>query len=301
MEDSAAPGDGDATEGPSKDSIKVIDVAAPKGDAVLDVTFETSKETLRATRKATQPRPGQRTAPPRPLLQSTIRRAYRVDVAILKKQSKYFDNLLGDTRFEEARTVIDGLKALSLRNEKPGELDASELPWVKIIDDDEATRSAGREAVFADLLRILHGKETEVKPPTMLYVTNLAVLADQFLCTGPVSRYLNTGIKFKWPVTQARAPREGGLRINAATEEVIRQKILSSWLLDQPTKLHAATRELILYGSHQWSPYAEPDESRGATWWDLQDDLESKQVVTLLLKLHIDLPKESCSIGANVS
>ena len=277
MEDSAAPSEGDAND-TSKESPRVIDIA-PKGDAVLDVTFETSKETLRASRKATQPRAGQKSAPPRPVLKSTIRLAYRVEVNTLKKQSKYFDNLLGDTRFEEARTVIEALKALSLRNAKPEDLDAKDLPWIKIVDDDEATRSAGREAVFSDLLRILHGKDVITKPPTMLYVTNLAVLADQFLCTGPVSRYLNTGIKFKWPVTQGRAPREGGLRITAGTEEVIRQKILASWLLDQPTKLHAATRELLLYGSHQWSPYAEPEESRGATWWDLQDDLESKQVV----------------------
>ena len=88
----------------------------PSGDVVLDVTFETSRETLKSTRKATQPRPGH--APVRPVLKPRIRFAYRVDVDVLKKQSKYFNNLLGDTRFQEARTIVAAFKDMSLRNVK---------------------------------------------------------------------------------------------------------------------------------------------------------------------------------------
>ena len=109
------------------------------------------------------------------------------------------------------------------------------------------------------MLRVLHGKETTAKPPTMLHVTTLAVLADRFDCTKPVSRALSTDLKFKWPAAQVRSPREDGSRLSLAAEEVLRQKILVSWLLDQPLKLHAASRELIVRGSSRWSVYEEAD------------------------------------------
>ncbi|KAJ9133542.1 Hydroxyproline-rich glycoprotein [Pleurostoma richardsiae] len=272
MEEAAGAQDGDPADS-SRDTLpRVVDIA-PKGDAVLDVTFETSKETLISTRRSTQIRRGQTLRPSRPLLRATIRLAYRVDVGVLKKQSSYFANLLGDTRFEEARSVAKAFKELSLRNLKPADLEPKDLPWVSIIDDDEATRAANREVVFADLLRILHGRDVVTKPPSMLYVTTLAVLADRFICTAPVSRYLTTGLKFKWPVTP-KTLREDSASLTVAAEEVLRQKILVAWLLDQPPRLHTATRELILYGSHQWTAYPEDDASSKATWWDLQDDLE---------------------------
>jgi hypothetical protein len=69
-----------------------------------------------------------------------------------------------------------------------------------------------------------------------------------------------------------------GPALTKAVEETLRQKILVSWLLDQPLKMQVTTRELIMYGSRRWSAlfHEEDEASIAATWWDLPDDLESE-------------------------
>lgn len=270
---------------------EVIAIAL-KGDILLDVTFETSKSTLKATRRAIpKPRPGQRDPPPpQPVLKPQIRLAYRVHLATLKQHSRYFTNLLGDTRFQEASVVAAKLEELTLAGEKPGEADAWKLPRVRITDDDEATRSAGREAVFGDMLRMLHGLDPIAKPVNMLYVVTLAVMADRFACAGAVRSHL-AKLKFKWPPTaQPRLREDGFSGLSLAAEELVRQKVLASWLLEWSTRFAGATRDLIMFGSHRWSvQYAEDDEDEApeagksavetrqeALWWYLPDELEGK-------------------------
>lgn len=274
MDQHAGTQDSDPADPDDKQFSGIVAIS-PKGDVILDVVFDTSRETLKSARKSAQIRPGQ----VRHAIKAKARVGFRVELAILKKHSKYFENLLSDSRFREAKSIADAFAKLSLRNVRPEDAGVDDLPWVEIVDDDEATRSLGREAAFGDLMRILHGKETTTKPPTMSYVAILAVLADRFDCAAPVSRYLNMGLKFKWPSTQLQASRddrEGPSQgLTSASEEQLRQKILASWLLDQPTKMFVATRELIMYGSSRWSPYPEY-ETNGATWWDLSDHLESE-------------------------
>ncbi|KAK3387603.1 hypothetical protein B0H63DRAFT_470490 [Podospora didyma] len=272
MDDSAASQDADLADDSAKAQLDIIEVV-PEGDLLLDVTFETSKATLKAARKAARPRPGRPIA--QPALRPKVRLSYRVDLATLKGHSRYFSNLLGDTRFSEARSIAEALEKLSIRKVKPSEADAKELPVVKIHEDDEAARTAGRETAFEDLLRILHGKDAVTKP-TMQYLATLAVLADRFDCTAPVSRYLTHGFKYKWPATQARLSKEDGHALSRPAEETLRQKILVAWLLDQPLKMHTATRELILYGSRKWSVSFDEEEAStaGELIWDLPDDLE---------------------------
>lgn len=142
----------------------------PTGDLLLDVTFETSKSTLKAAtaaaRKAnlttttTNARlTGQ--APPLPPSAARVRLAFRVDRAQLRQHSRYFAKLLDveTSQFREARDVAAALERLAARGVEPGSAEPRDLPRVGIVDDDEATRYAGREGVFADLLRILHGRE----------------------------------------------------------------------------------------------------------------------------------------------
>ncbi|ROW03752.1 hypothetical protein VMCG_05416 [Cytospora schulzeri] len=313
-EPSEPPQDGDSSPPTSSDLPTVI-IIAPKGDVLLEVTFETSKSTLQATRKALpKPRPGQREPPPpQPLLKPQIHLAYRVDLDTLKKHSKYFTNLLGDTRFQEARTIESRFKDLSLRGEKPSDLDPEHLPRVSITDDDEATRSAGREDVFRDMLRVLHGGGIVTRPVTILYVATLAVMADRFACTAAVSRYLGTGLKFKWPATPLPKPSgevDGMASLSPAAEEVLRQKILVSWLLDQPVRFQAATKELVLFGSHRWSAEGAEEEDEDAEngsrsmadaatasrqealWWYLPDELEEELHYrrTLILRTLASIP-----------
>lgn len=292
---------GDDSSSPTDSELPTVITIAPQGNVLLEVTFETSKSTLKATRKALpKPRPGQRDPPPpQPVLKPQIHLAYRVDLDTLKKHSKYFTNLLGDTRFREARDIEARLEELSLRGEKPGDLDPEHLPRVGITDDDEATRSAGREHVFRDLLRVLHGGGIATRPVTILYVSTLAVMADRFACTATVSRYLSTGLKFKWPAAPLPRPSgevDGMTSLSPAAEEVLRQRILVSWLLDQPVRFQAATKELILFGSHRWSAEGAEDEEdedvaenesrspadaatasrQEALWWYLPDELEEE-------------------------
>ncbi|TPX09976.1 uncharacterized protein E0L32_008823 [Thyridium curvatum] len=263
---------------PDDEPLPEVIVIASDGDAILDVVFESSRETLTAARKAAQVRPTLRArdGAAKAVPKARTRVAYRVKVDALRKHSKYFDNLLGDTRFQEAKTIVDAFKNMSLRGVEPAELEDRELPRIPLGDDDEATRSVGRDVVFAELLRILHRKET-VKtmknPPTLLQLSMLAVLADRFDCKAPVSAYMR-GLRFKFPQPRTRVLQDEGGPPVLANEDSIRQKILTSWLLNEPARFQTGTKELILFGSRNWSLYREDEESQTALWWDLPDGLE---------------------------
>ncbi|KAJ2893588.1 hypothetical protein MKZ38_008437 [Zalerion maritima] len=309
MDQAASPPADEPAEASQLPSVSDID---PKGDVILDVVFETSKDTLKLARKEAK---FSRT-PVTENLKPRTRFAYRVQINILRKQSKYFDSLLGNTQFQEARIVTDKLSKLSLANVKPAEADPSELPWVRIEDDDEATRVAGRNRVLADLLRILHGKDIATKPVNMSFVTTLAVLADRFDCAATVSRCLSTKLKFKWPAThQAKTPRtEEGGRLSEAAEGLLRQKVLTAWLLDQPPRMATATRELLIRGSRQWSLFNAPETDDKPIWWDLQDDLENElrsrrecimntmsSILRHFLTLYTSRGTQQCKLGYDSS
>jgi len=307
MEDAVADSQADEPAKRNDDIPADIVIIAPHGDVMLDVVFETSMETLRSARRAARPRPGQRVSDGagRPALRRKIRVAYRVEVQVLREQSKYFNSLLGDTRFQEAKTIAAALKTMSLRNVDAAKLKPDELPWVRIEDDDDVSRSAGREAVFAELLRVLHGKETiktAKNPPNLLELATLAILSDRFDCTVAPSAYVRN-LRFKFPQAVLKAPKENGDPPIFVNEEAIRQKLLVSWLLDQPLRFQAGSRELVMYGSTRWSPYTVQDDPPAAAWWDLPDGLESKQVAAesgLFLSL-LTAFKESCRCAARAS
>ena len=98
---------------------------------------------------------------------------YRVDLGTLKKHSKFFANLLGSEVFGEGQAVKDAFSRLKLENLKPSEVEAQKLPRVTMVDDEFGTRTLGREAVFLDLLRVLHGDNHMTKPISILYLTVL--------------------------------------------------------------------------------------------------------------------------------
>ncbi|KAI1494301.1 hypothetical protein F5X96DRAFT_11329 [Biscogniauxia mediterranea] len=277
------------------------------GDLILDATFENSKTTLRSARRSLPRMPASSSSssplPPAtadPPLRARVRLGFRVSLAVLRRQSAYFDRLLGDARFREGRAVDAALSALAARGVAPGAADPADLPWVAVHDDDEATLYARREVVFADLLRVLHGREASgargttpaaaaAAAVTMQYVTTLAVLADRFDCTAAVGRYVGgAGLKFKWPVTSKRPLGSSGTKDEAllgpvmskTMENILRQKILVSWLLNQPGKFQEATKELIMNGSCRWSSFGEEEGgdtgADAATWWYLQDGLEEE-------------------------
>ncbi|KAK4173267.1 hypothetical protein QBC36DRAFT_245815 [Triangularia setosa] len=251
--------------------LAVVNIA-PEGDLVLRVTFNTSKETLKAAKKAREPPAA---------LKSTVKQGYRVQIFVLKDNSGYFSRLLGDTRFAEAKAVENALQKLSLSNIKPSEADLSELPVVEISEDDEASRTTNLNTAFGDLMRILHRVPIATKPITVRYLAVIAVLADRFNCTPLVSKWLNA-IKFKFPPTILQNQNRTGPALSKSSEELLRQKILVSWLLDRPLVFQSSTRELILYGSRRWCTlFDEEDEQsdhayHSAAWWDLPSGLEQE-------------------------
>ncbi|EEY19256.1 conserved hypothetical protein [Verticillium alfalfae VaMs.102] len=277
--DDAAPGqDGDTSDSSSKNTPAVVEIS-PRGEVVLDVSFETSKETIRTARKAHQAatrKPGALRIP-EPNFSPFFKVAFRVELAVLQRHSKYFENLLGNTQFAEARLVQESLANLTVEQRASEDTDLTTLPWITITDDDEATRSIGRDKVFGDMLRILHGQpvQTPATSINMLFVTTLAILSDRFDCRSVIARSLSSSLKLKWPKTSNRALRADSGKSALGTEQVLRQKILVSWLLDQPMKLHDATREIILRGSSHWSALVSYDELPSTeAWWNLPDDLE---------------------------
>ncbi|CAK7222752.1 hypothetical protein SBRCBS47491_004966 [Sporothrix bragantina] len=366
----------------SNGSTETVVVISPKGDVVLDVLFETSRDALLETARALRKKPGSAaaTAAVRPPLKLKLPMAFRVETTALIKHSRYFANLLGDTRFQEAQAVKAGLAALALDDIKPGDADINRLPRVHIDDDDEGSRTAGRELVFSELLRILHwdgmispvvtvanGDETpgaaekksppsspgvaktkltkaqqkpsaaraagswrekkpaavkEAKPaqaptqprmpgsrwttempPTLLELATLALQADRFACTKAVAAYVRA-LRLRFPQPIVRATRGDGSTSTGGNiaggssfpgmvnEEAIRQKVFVSWLLDQPIRFHAGTRELILFGSQRWKAAlkgGDEDDTDGdargnpaaqtphlPAWWDLPDGIESE-------------------------
>ncbi|OTB03451.1 hypothetical protein M426DRAFT_74030 [Hypoxylon sp. CI-4A] len=273
MEDLGRVPDGDPADPNLAGKLPEVVNIVENGDLVLDVIFENSKDTLRSARVAqsklrnreTQPAPKKRT-----------RVGFRVSLNTLKGQSKYFERLLTDSRFKEAKDISGAFAALSLKNVKPDAAEAKDLPWIEIRDDDQATHYAHREGALSDLLRILHGKDVVTNQVTMTFVTTLAVLADRFDCTAPVAKSLAGSLKFKWPLTSRKPVRDETSVMSRSNEDILRQKILVAWLLNQPTRLQAATKEIIMNGSCKWGTFAEDDEASDTTWWYLQDGLEEE-------------------------
>lgn len=271
----AALADGDtsdptATKGSSEAGLINI---VPDGDVILDVTFKTSEEVLRKARKAasaaarktpSQAAPSSAKDRPKPLSKA----AYRVSLEVLKGKSKYFENLLGNTQFKEALAVAKAFEALSVSGRTPKEADPGDLPRISIVDEDYATKAAGREGAFEDMLRLVHGRPLKPQStPSLSYITTIAVTADIFDCTAAVSKTLGGEAKIRWPV-QTKPGRAVDI------EQALRQKILVGWLLGHPMRMQTATRELILRGSSYWSAFREDGQEPTAAWCDLPDGLE---------------------------
>jgi hypothetical protein len=249
------------------DSYSLVDIRAT-GDILLEVTFENRKSSSKLVSDHDASSRGGTTV--KHTKSSNSKVLYRVRLDTLKKTSKYFELLLGSDKFAEGSGIAAISASLRLRDIVPSEAEPQDLPLISIIDDDDSTRIAGREAVFGDLLQILHGGDVTTRL-TIPYLAILAVMADRFDCTTAVARYVKSSRRFPWPQTfGSNSP---------ATEEVLRQKILISWLLDDPVKLASATRELILRGSLKWSGVEEHSpRERQATWWDIQDGLEGTAI-----------------------
>lgn len=270
----AADKDADKSAPAASQSVIAVDET---GDIILDVVFETSKDTLKKARSqvTAAPRIAKPALPPTvgaPLSPRTTL-SYRVSVEALKNRSKYFTNLFSNPQFSESRRIAYAHAALTAKGTQPSNADAADLPRIEIIDDDEATQASSRDVAFEDMLRLIHRKPVKATKITMAYATTLAIIADRFDCADAVARSANMGAKFKGPITSTRAYFDSYGK-PTETEKIVRQKILIALLLRQPTQLAAASRELVLRGSTIWGPYHDPDDLNPAAWWNLPEGVE---------------------------
>ncbi|ESZ99398.1 hypothetical protein SBOR_0160 [Sclerotinia borealis F-4128] len=239
---------------------KVVDVGSG-GDIILEVMFENTKactksipnETIQKLKISKTPFP-------------LARVFYRVRLDTLKKHSKYFEHLLGSDKFGEGRAISAKFAELALSSKNPSKLPAEELPRIQITDEDDATRTIGRETVFHDMLKIVHGMDHSSKSITLLHIVILVVMADRYDCRATIARYITGRFSnFRYPPT-----------LDKTTEEVVRQKILIFYHTNQALRLATATKELIARGSSRWSNYEEAGSDFVAAWWDLPEDLEAE-------------------------
>ena len=143
------------------------------GDVILEVIFENTSACNRSI-----PAESIKELRSKKLEIPSAKVMYRVDLETLKKSSKYFANLLGSEVFGEGQAVKDTFSRLKLEDLRPSEVEAEKLPRVTMVNDEFGTRTLGREAVFLDLLRVLHGNEHTTRPVNLLY---LVVLVGFFL------------------------------------------------------------------------------------------------------------------------
>ncbi|TDZ28332.1 hypothetical protein CTRI78_v012037 [Colletotrichum trifolii] len=155
----------------SSGNLLPVVLVADDGDVILNITFETSRETIAVARKTQHPadKKTAESGKPQPDPSPRMNVAYRVKLYDLKKHSKYFANLLGNRQFSEAAHVEAALARLRAAEFRMDKVDVSDLPWVNIVDDDESTRSVGREKVFEDLMRIWNMLSSEDLTRTELW------------------------------------------------------------------------------------------------------------------------------------
>lgn len=234
-------------------------------DILLDVTFDNAhcRRSLLNLGTGQQPRFSNFAVFPKTAQNERV--VYRVQLDTLKKTSKYFERLLTDTRFAEAKTINEAFEALKAKGVKPEDADVQELPRITITEDADATQVSGRSGIFSDLLRILHGQDTASKL-SMPYLAILSTMADRFDCAPTIGRYTRGPRRIAWPQSLGQA--------TFVTEEATRMKILVAWYLEDVGKFASCTKELIMRGSLRWGGRAAQEQDMVGIWWDLPDGIE---------------------------
>ncbi|CCU81750.1 hypothetical protein BGHDH14_bgh04275 [Blumeria hordei DH14] len=230
------------------------------GDLILDVSFRTGQDCSKSIpRDALRLLRADKSAFPSPRI------LYRVKSSILAKNSEYFRLLLGP-QFSEGIALAKRTEQLAEARVQPAQVEASKIPRISIVDEDFTTKTVGRENIFADLLRIVHGLEPATKPFTTQCWTVLALMADNYdLVPSISSRCQKLVVRHKYVVTPDRAG-----------EEILRQKILILYHLEKGPHFSAATREKIKAATYSEATGARSHLKAQGAWWDIPYGIESE-------------------------
>ncbi|RKF65445.1 putative hydroxyproline-rich glyco protein [Golovinomyces cichoracearum] len=229
-----------------------------EGDLILDVKFQTSqdctksipKDALRHLRSQNIPFPS-----PRIL--------YRIKSESLIKESSYF-RLLLSPNFAEGIAIQKTCEALAESGQNPINVDAKRLPRTMIIDEDLTTKTVGREQIFADLLRVIHGLDPKTTPFTTQCWTVLVLMADNYDVIPSISRRLQkASLSHTYRVTTDKTG-----------EESLRQKVIIHYYMGQGPNFKCATKDLIMRGSIVMNSTENCSTNLKGAWWDLPHGIE---------------------------
>lgn len=217
---------------------------APAGDLILDVSQE----------------------------EEDPRFSYRVDSKSLQSSSRYFENLLSD-RFSEGQKLSAALEALKIAGH-PTLADApiDALPRITILNVGRVGASSIKNLV-GDFLRAVHGQDLSTTIPPVANLANLAIVADRFDATEPLSLYARK--KKLCALLDAKSPK--GKISTGMTEERSRQKLLVGLLFDHAPWVTRYSKHLILRDSSQWQPGVEEDHTK-PLWWNLPNGVEDELI-----------------------
>ncbi|KAF2740805.1 hypothetical protein EJ04DRAFT_507812 [Polyplosphaeria fusca] len=196
--------------------------------------------------------------------------SYRVDSEILRRRSRYFENLLSD-RFDEGQQLSAALEALkTTRHSTIADAPADALPKISIVNVGKISRVSSIQNLAADFLRALHGLDLAVSKPPLANLANLAVVADRFAALPYFSEFIQKRKYLNMLDGKTKAKSD-------IPEERVRQRLLLGILFDHPQWVIRFSKHLIMRDSAQWKPGAQFDEN-AALWWDLPNGIEDELI-----------------------
>jgi len=199
----------------------------------------------------------------------------RVDSAVMRSASPYFDRLL-DVKYKEGSTVVKELEEIRQAYPSVAEAPISKLPHVKISYLGQTLVKTIRP-LMTDFMNIVHDQDHTSRKLPLMNLANLAVVADRFDACRIVARWANEKNLLSNPMSVKTAST------TATSEEAVRQRLLVGLLLQHHSWFTASSAQIIMNGSSRWSD-EEVQSSDGALWRDLPGSVEG--INSSILSLH---------------
>lgn len=195
---------------------------------------------------------------------------YRVSVMVLRKASAYFDALLDPAKFSEGAAVRTRLVELTKVYAEAESMPASDLPRIAISDIGPVPKAKISEAAFKLFLDILHYPKASFPTPHIHLICILALVADRFDGTSPISSYI---LEHDWKKKLAKQDKTHKSELKSHV--LHRQKLLIGLILGFQDWVYQYSSELIYQGLEKGtSDSADVDEE--APWRNFPHGVEGK-------------------------
>lgn len=187
--------------------------------------------------------------------------SFLVDSVCLVKQSRYFKQLLEDTRFAEGAAVTKKLHENRTKYDHAANIPFDDIPCLEVVGLGRTSPLKGIRNVLTDLLLIIHGQVLPTRKMPLTNLANLAIVADRFDAATALAEYVRkNGILARFPKIDA-------------TEETRRQKVLIGLILNDAELVLTCSKSFVLAGSYLWVD-ADNQPPNDALWYDLPRRVE---------------------------